>query len=188
MDIAEGIDKIRERVMNLDKEPIIIGIAGCSASGKSYLARNLGYDILSIDDYYRGYKHIRDNNFDEPHAIDFELLKRHLKLLKEGKTILKPIYDFKTMSRIGYKGFKSDRVLILEGLFALNEDLKDEIDIKVFVDCDLEKALDRRVNRDMKHRGATKEHCVNQWEKFAKPMYFEHVLPTKKFADVVVEN
>ena len=55
MDVAEGIDKIREKVMNLDKEPIIIGIAGCSGSGKSYLARNLGYSILSIDNYYKGY-------------------------------------------------------------------------------------------------------------------------------------
>ena len=188
MDIAEGIDKIREKVINLDKEPIIIGIAGCSGSGKSYLARNLGYSILSIDDYYKGYKHIRDNNFDEPNAIDLDLLKKHLKLINEGKKILKPIYDFKTMSRVGYEIFKSERVLILEGLFALSKDLKDEIDIKVFVDCDLENALARRVNRDMKHRGATKDYCVNQWEKFAKPMYFEHVLPTKKFADVIIEN
>ena len=188
MDIAEGIDKVREKVMNLDKDVIIIGIAGCSGSGKSYLARNLDYGILSIDDYYKGHKYIRNNNFDEPYAIDFELLKRHLNLIKEGKTILKPIYDFKTMSRIGYKGFKNDKVLIIEGLFALNEALKDEIDIKVFVDCDLEKALERRINRDVKHRGATKGYCLNQWEKFAKPMYFEHVLPTKKFADIIVEN
>lgn len=188
MGVENSVAKIRELVSNLNKDFIIVGLAGASASGKSYLARNLGYDILDIDSYYKGKEYIRNNNFDEPYAIDFGLLKKHIELLKEGNKILKPQYNFKAMARTGYKEFKSGNIIIIEGLFALNKEIRDLIDVKVFVDCDLEVALKRRIKRDMKYRGASKEYCVNQWEKFAKPMYFEHVLPTKEYADFVVEN
>lgn len=190
MDFKGGVMEIKKRIKEILKEKklVFIGIAGGSASGKTWVAEHLSGQILSMDSYYIGINNMRDNNFDHPSALDLHLLKKNLQDLKDRKTIEKPIYDFKTHSRIGYELFKlKNKVLIVEGLFSLNEILKDELDLKVFIDVPEKIRLERRINRDVNERGRTKESVLQQWIQ-VEEMYKKFILPTKENADVVINN
>jgi len=177
------------------KGTTIVGIAGGSCSGKTTLAceieKRLGARILKMDDYYRGF-HVAeekfDHNFDEPAAIDMELLAEHLGRLKNGKAIEKPIYDFTTHSRSGCESFTAGKIIILDGLFCLHEPVKEQLDVKIFVDCREEKRLERRLKRDMEERGRTRESVLHQFHKTVRPMHELHVEPTKRHAHVVIVN
>ncbi len=179
------ISEVEKAISKIKKKVIIIGIAGGSASGKTTVARLLKGKILSMDDYYKGINDMEDNNFDDPKSQDLDLLREHLIKLKNSETIKKPIYDFKTHSRIGYEEFKPAKLIIVEGLFALNEKIRDLLDIKVFIECKEDERFRRRMERDISERGRTEESVIKQWNETVEPMFKKFVLGSKKDAIII---
>ena len=182
---------------------IILGVSGASGSGKSLLAKNivskLGSKkvvIISEDSYYKShenltYKQRCDLNFDDPSAFDHALLADHLSKLKQGKDIQVPVYDFTTHSRSDQvqKVSADNVIVILEGILIFHESgLRKLMDMKIFVDTDLDLALIRRLKRDISQRGRTVECVLSQYEKDVRPMYYKYIEPSKRFADLKVPH
>ena len=181
--------------------PLVIGIAGGSGSGKTTLANNIAkalkgdITIISQDSYYKDLLHLsleqrEKTNFDAPDSIDFKMLLQNIKDLKEGKSIQKPIYDFTTHSRqpVGEELYPNG-IIIVEGILLFtDEDLRNLLDIKIFVEASAEERLLRRIDRDMKERGRTFESVYKQYLETVAPMYDIHVLPTKIHANLIVPN
>lgn len=182
------------------KNGILIGIAGGSGSGKTLVAEtiysDLGSDrvvILCQDSYYKDLSHLpaekrRAQNFDHPDAIDSELLVEHAKALIAGKTIEQPIYDFVThtltekTTTIG-----PHTIIVLEGILIFqNPELRELMDIKVFVDTDPDIRLIRRLKRDILERGRTMESVIDQYENSVRPMHLQFVEPSKRYADIII--
>jgi uridine kinase len=174
----------------------IITISGASGSGKSTLANHIhqstpGSLLLSIDRYYFSKaEQIERNgffNFDYPSALDVDLMHSHLhNLKKEGQAEI-PIYDFTISERAGYETVSTENHIIVDGLFAGS--LISEIsDFDIFVDVDLDLALLRRIERDMKERDRTLESVTEQYMKDVRPAYFKHIKSIKDGADLVIEN
>ncbi len=173
----------------------VIGIAGGSCSGKTTFVqlavKQMDGSVLSMDDYYKSADIIDekfDHNFDEPASIDMELLASHIQELKNSIIIKKPIYDFKTHQRSGYELFFPAKIVLVEGLFSLHESIRNHLDAKIYVDCDDETRLERRLERDIRERQRTRESVMHQYERTVKPMHYLHVEPTKMYADVIVVN
>ena len=191
-----NLDKALELIQSAaQKGTTMVGIAGGSCSGKTTLAskleKRLNARILKMDDYYKSFAIAEekfDHNFDEPAAIDMELLAEHLRQLKSGQAIKKPLYDFATHSRAGYEKFAPAKIILLDGLFCLHEPVKQQLDVRIFVDCHEEKRLERRIKRDIEERGRTRESVLHQFRKTVKPMHELHVEPTKRHAHVIVVN
>ena len=178
-------------------KPYLVGIAGPSCAGKSYLsahlARHLGAAILNLDSYYSDLQHIgleqrAQINFDHPEALDSGLLIDHVRQLSRGDAIEKPVYDFKIHARTGETERLAPReFMIVEGLFALYwEDIRALQQTKVFVDLGEDICLARRVERDMRERGRTRESVLEQFSTTVQPMAQRYVHPTRQFADVVL--
>ena len=184
------------------KKPVIIGIAGGSASGKTSIAKEL-YDIcnkeektvviIRQDDYYKSQDHLSmeeriKTNYDHPFAFDNELLIEHLEKLMCHEAIEKPTYDFvnHTRSSITEKVEPRD-VVILEGLFVLeNEEIRKHLDIKLFVDTDADIRFIRRLLRDVNERGRTIESVINQYVGTVRKMHNEFLEPSKRYADLII--
>jgi len=182
-------------------KPIIIGIAGGSASGKTSISRRIKdqfADVKSVliirqDDYYKDQsdKPMEERvktNYDHPFAFDNDLLMDHIKALIDGKEIEKPTYDFvnHTRSEITEKCYPCD-VLILEGLFVLeNEKLRELLDIKVFVDTPADIRFIRRLLRDVKERGRNMDGVVSQYVNTVRVMHESFIEPTKRYADIII--
>ncbi|MBR2810903.1 MAG: uridine kinase [Solobacterium sp.] len=182
-------------------KPIIIGIAGGSASGKSSIStrlKNKFADVKSVliirqDDYYKDQsdKPMEERiktNYDHPFAFDNDLLIANLKDLIAGKTIEKPTYDFvnHTRSNVTETCNPCD-VLILEGLFVLeNAELRDLLDIKVFVDTAADIRFIRRLLRDVSERGRTMDSVITQYVNTVRVMHDSFIEPTKRYADIIV--
>ena len=184
------------------KKPVIIGIAGGSASGKTSIAKEL-YDIcnkeektvviIRQDDYYKSQDHLSmeeriKTNYDHPFAFDNELLIEHLEKLMRHESIEKPTYDFvnHTRSTITEKVEPRD-VIILEGLFVLeNEEIRKHLDIKLFVDTDADIRFIRRLLRDVNERGRTIDSVINQYVGTVRKMHNEFLEPSKRYADVII--
>lgn len=182
-------------------KPTLIGIAGGTASGKTTIAKKLyeathefgTISLIRMDDYYKKYPLIPlneqgDKNFDHPDSYDVELLVHDLELLKAGKTISKPIYDFVIQNRSNQcEIVPSGNVIILEGImtFAIPEILT-LLDIKIFVDTPDDIRFIRRLSRDMSERKRTAESIVNQYLSSVRPMHEAFVEPSKKYADIIV--
>ena len=164
---------------------LIIGIAGGTGSGKTTVVRKIIESlpagqtaVIPQDSYYWDSSHIpveeRQNiNFDEPAAIDFDLLVKHLKELKAGHSIEQPIYSFLTCTR-------SNETILC------NEELRNMMDMKVFVDADADDRLIRVINRDIIERGRTVEMVIERYERVLKPMHLQHIEPTKRYADIII--
>ncbi len=181
-------------------DTLIIGIAGPSAGGKTSLTNkindNLDHSdviIIKYDDYYKdqsdmSFEQRLETNYDHPSSFDTELLISDLKKLKEGKTIEKPLYDFKEHNRKKETEIvEPKKVIILEGLFTLlDEELRDLLDIKLYVLEDSDICFIRRLLRDTKERGRTIDSVIEQYTKTVKPMQEKFVDPTKKYADLIV--
>lgn len=179
--------------------PIIIGIAGGTGSGKSTLANNIRKEfdnnitMLSHDYYYKNHSELsfeerRKLNFDHPNAFDTHLLINHLNQLKKGESIQRPNYSFvehireeKTVQVIPKKVIIVDGILIFE-----NKELRNMMDIKIFVDTDADIRFIRRLTRDVRDRGRTLESVIEQYRTTVKPMHEEFVEPSKKYADIIV--
>lgn len=185
--------------MQQDKTTII-GIAGGTGSGKSTLAYKLkaafcdeDVIIMCHDDYYKAhddmtYEERAKLNFDHPNAFETELLVEHLKQLKEGKPIMRPVYSFVEHTRTGEQvQVNPAKVIILEGIMIFEDKtLRDMMDMKVFVDTDADVRILRRLVRDVKERGRDLDSVVNQYLTTVKPMHDQFVEPNKKYADVIV--
>jgi uridine kinase len=179
--------------------PVIIGIAGGTGSGKSTITDAIRREVknqitlIPQDSYYKNFGLLpiekRNNiNYDHPDSFDNELLMEHLKLLKKNIPIQKPIYDFKTHSRIDKTTLiKPSRIIIVEGILIFeNEQLRKLMDIKIFVDTDADIRILRRIERDIKERGRSLESIVLQYRNTVQPMHIEFVEPSKRYADIII--
>lgn len=178
-----------------------IGIAGGSASGKTTLAQNVynasskysSVTMIRLDDYYKHYDDLSFEeriklNFDHPNAYGFDLLIEHIKLLKAGIEIPKPIYDFVKFNRSEeIEKIKPANVIIIEGimLFAVPE-LCEMFDIKLYVQTPDDIRFIRRVTRDIKYRGRTLDNVIDQYLNTVRPMHNQFVEPSKKYADLII--
>lgn len=179
---------------------IIIGIAGGTGSGKTTVVRKIieslpkgEVTVIPQDSYYRDHSELPLEerlklNFDEPAAIEFELLVQHLKGLKAGHAVEQPIYSYLTCTRSEETIRIEPRdVVIVEGILILcNEELRNMMDMKVFVDADSDDRLIRVISRDIVERGRTVEMVIDRYEKVLKPMHLQHIEPTKRCADLII--
>lgn len=178
---------------------MIIGIAGGTGSGKTTMSDKLMETfseraiLINQDDYYKDLSHLtpeerKKQNFDHPDSIDFELLKKHLLLLKNDQSIEVPVYDFRhNMRENRTRTVKSADIIIVEGilLFAVPE-IRDMFDLKIFVETDDDIRLLRRIERDMTHRARDFKSIRDQYTTTVKPMHDTFVEPSKRFADVII--
>lgn len=188
--------------MKLSK-PLLIGIAGGTASGKTLIADILKDDfddtnsvvIINEDDYYKDqsditYEERCKTNYDHPLAFDFDLLEKQIRELLAGKAIEKPTYDYKVHNRSEKTEIvEPTDVIILEGLFTLyNPSIRGLEDIKIFVDTDADTRFIRRLKRDIAERNRTMDSVIDQYLTTVKRMHEEFIEPTKKYADVIIPN
>lgn len=177
--------------------PILIGIAGGSGCGKTYLAREVQREagsekipVISMDQYFRSDQGLeaRDNiNFDHPGHLDFRLLIRHLRALKSGRPIKAPSYDFESMRQTPEAVLIEPRpVILVEGLFVLAEPAVELFDLTCFLDVDPDERLLGRIVRDLRERGTTIEEILDRYQRFVRPSYYVFVAPTAQNAQVVV--
>lgn len=182
------------------KKGILIGITGASGSGKTLVAENiykqLGSEnvvIMEEDSYYRDLSEIPfdervGRNFDHPDAFDHELLSKHIRKLLSGHTIAHPVYDYTTHSRKKEtKTVGPHRIVVLEGILLLNEpSLREQMDIKVFIDTAPDVCFIRRLRRDIEQRGRDVNSVINQYMETVRPMYFQFIEPSKRHADIII--
>ena len=183
----------------MDNKILVIGIAGGTGSGKTTLMKNLiarfadDVPVLSHDNYYRRHDELPYEercklNYDEPAALETDLMARHLDALRHGQAIRCPVYDFSVHNRSDETVLITpQRVIIVEGILIFeNKQLRDLMDIKIFVDTDADVRLCRRIKRDVNKRGRTLESVLQQYQQTVKPMHEKYVEPSKRFADIVV--
>lgn len=182
------------------KNPVLIGVAGGSGSGKSTVAgelfRQFQHDSVAMieqDSYYKDQSHLSPEervktNYDHPLAFDNDLLMQHLRELSQGRAIHKPIYDFKIHNRKQETiRVEPKDVIILEGMLILEDErIRDMMDIKVFVDTDADVRIVRRIVRDIEERGRSLDSVVNQYLSVVRPMHLQFIEPTKRYADVII--
>ena len=178
---------------------LVIGIAGGTGSGKTTLMNNLiaafqdNVTILSHDNYYKRHDELTYEercqlNYDEPAALETDLMADHLDQLRQGKAIDCPVYDFTQHNRSNETiRIEPKKVIIVEGILIFeNQPLRDLMDIRIFVDTDSDVRLCRRIVRDVRDRGRTLESVVSQYLGTVKPMHEMYVEPSKKYANIIV--
>ena len=178
---------------------LVIGIAGGSGSGKTTLMKNLiarlgeQVTVLSHDNYYKRHDDMTYDercllNYDEPEAFDTSLMVYQLGELRRGFSVDCPVYDFTVHNRSNETTkIVPERVIIVEGILIFeNKELRDLMDVKIFVDTDADIRLCRRIKRDVNKRGRSLESVLMQWQQTVKPMHELYVEPSKKHADLVV--
>ena len=183
----------------MDNNILVIGIAGGTSSGKTTLMKNIisrfgeVVTVLSHDNYYKRrdeltYEERCKINYDEPAAFDTSLMVYHLDQLRHGFAIECPVYDFTQHNRSDETiRIMPKKVIIVEGILIFeNQELRDLMDIKIFVDTDADIRLCRRIKRDVNKRGRTLESVLTQYQETVKPMHEKYVEPSKKHANLVV--
>lgn len=182
------------------KSPILIGISGGTGSGKSTVTKEIfksitdkNVTVIEQDSYYKDQSHMSfeervKTNYDHPFAFDNRLLIKHLKALMNLEPIEKPIYDFENHNRKKESYHVEPRhIIILEGILILyDEELRDLLDIKIFVDTDSDVRVIRRILRDIKERGRTLDSVIMQYMKTVRPAHLQFVEPTKRYADIII--
>jgi uridine kinase len=184
------------------KRPVIIAVAGGSASGKTTVVDKIvshfeeeNVTVIKHDDYYKDQSDIPMEervkaNYDHPFSLDNDLMfKQILKLIK-GEKIIKPTYDFENHTRSDITEIiQPTEILILEGILILEDTrIRDLCDIKLFVEADDDLRFIRRLLRDMESRGRTMDSVIKQYLNTVKPMHFAFIKPTKRYADVIIPN
>ncbi len=181
-------------------EPLVIGIAGGSGSGKTTVAQEIlnrvGPDRIAYiqhDSYYKDLTGLppvqrAEVNFDHPNSLETDLLIQHVISLRQGRPIQVPIYNFATHSRTDQTfTVQPHRVIIVEGILIFVEPaLRDLFDVKIFVDTDADIRFIRRLQRDLAERGRTTESVIKQYQATVRPMHLEFVEPSKRYADVII--
>jgi uridine kinase len=178
---------------------LIVGIAGGSGSGKTTVAHKLAASMpgravtIEHDAYYRDQAHLTFDervkiNYDHPASLESDLLAVHLRSLRDGKAVDIPIYDFATHTRAAAtRRIEPARVVIVEGILVFAEAvLREQMDIKIFVDTDSDIRLIRRIRRDLEQRGRSFQSVRDQYYSTVRPMHIEHVEPSKRWADLIV--
>lgn len=178
----------------------IIGIAGGTGSGKTTVVKKLTERlpkgevvVIPLDSYYNDSSDVpaeerQKINFDHPDAFEWKLLRRHLQELKEGKSVEQPIYDYITSTRQAQTiHIDPKEVVIVEGILTLwDKPLRDQMDLKIFVDADPDDRLIRVIQRDIVERGRTTEAVIERYHRVLKPMHEQFIEPCKRFADVII--
>jgi uridine kinase len=181
-------------------EPVVIGVAGGTGSGKTTVAHEVlkraGTEKISLIQHDAYYKDLGDlapaqramQNFDHPDALDNRLLIAHLQELKAGRAVEVPVYDFTTHTRTTRtRRIEPHRVVLLEGILIFaDEALRRLMDVKIFVDTDPDIRFIRRLERDLAERGRTMESVIRQYLATVRPMHQEFVEPSKRYADVII--
>lgn len=181
-------------------DSLVIGIAGGSGSGKTTVAQEIlnrvGPDriaFLQHDSYYKDLSGLppvqrAEVNFDHPNSLETDLLIQHITVLREGKPVEVPIYDFSTHSRTNRTfTVMPRRVILVEGiLIFVDATLRNLFDIKLYVDTDSDIRFIRRLQRDIAERGRTTEMVIKQYQATVRPMHLEFVEPSKRYADVII--
>lgn len=179
---------------------MIIGIAGGSGSGKTTVVKAITEQlkekvtVIPQDAYYKDLSHFtaqqkRDHNFDHPDSIDFDLLCSQLEDLKQGRSIQQPIYSYITCGRLKDETVTVEpaEVIIVEGILIFTcEKLREQMDIKLFVDADDDDRLMRVMARDIVERGKNVEWVIERYTKTVKPMYLQFIEPSKRYADIII--
>lgn len=182
------------------KRPLLIGITGGTGSGKSTVSQEIfklipekKIAVIEQDSYYKDQSHLTfeertKTNYDHPLAFDNELLIKHLKDLLNNKPIEKPIYDFEQHTRKKETVTVEPKdIIILEGILILfEEEIRNLLDIKIFVDTDADVRVIRRIQRDIEERGRTLDSIINQYMNTVRPAHLQFVEPTKRYADIVI--
>ncbi|HEV2182296.1 MAG TPA: uridine kinase [Candidatus Acidoferrales bacterium] len=184
----------------MSSSAFVIGICGGTGSGKTTITNRLsreladsGVLVLQQDHYYKDLSHLpleerSQRNFDHPNALDTELFIEHVRQLKDGSSIDRPVYDFTQHRRVQETArLQSQPAILVEGILIFeNEALRNLMDIKIFVDTDADLRFIRRLVRDMRDRGRTLESVVEQYQKTVRPMHLEFVEPSKRYADIII--
>ena len=180
---------------------LVIGIAGGSGSGKTTVVRAITdrlkkekVVVIPQDSYYKDSSDLtdeekRNHNFDHPKAIDRELLSSQLADLKNGKSVEQPIYSYISCSRSKTETVKVDPadVIIIEGILVFNcKELRDQMDVKIFVDADDDDRLMRVMARDITERGKDVRWVIERYSRTVKPMYLQFIEPSKRYADIII--
>lgn len=182
--------------------PLVVGIAGGTASGKTTVARKIHEALadsrvafVDQDAYYRDLTHLtleerREVNFDHPDAFDTDLLVEQLKELKAGRAVQKPVYDFVTSTREKRSvSVAPGDIILIEGILVLHMDrVRKELDVKIFVETEDDVRIIRRLTRDIKERGRDFDHVISQYFRHVRPMHMAFVEPSKRWADIVVPH
>jgi len=186
----------------------ILAIAGASASGKTFFTQTIYRELLKEipdadlavieeDAYYHEqsqipFKQREKINYDHPNAFDHELLFAHLRALRNGDSIDVPIYDFAEHNRAPYpkiRHVENAEIIIVEGILLLHDPvLRDEFDIKVFIETPLDICLLRRLQRDIRERGRSIESVAEQYQNTVRPMFYDYIEPSKQFADLTISG
>ncbi len=181
---------------------LIIGIAGGTGCGKTTVVNQIVNElpknevcVISQDSYYKDTSHLTYEervkiNFDHPQSIDFDLLGEHLATLRKGETIDQPVYSFADHNRTSETiSTKPRKVMIVEGILILtNPEIRDMLDIKIYVHTDSDERLIRRLKRDIAERGRDMDEVLDRYQNTLKPMHQQFIDPTKEFADLIIPN
>ncbi|MDA7494873.1 CYTH domain-containing protein, partial [Candidatus Gracilibacteria bacterium] len=202
--LDEGIPKVIELIHALNHDiddPFVVLVAGGTASGKtSRVAEKIhgSFDnsiIVSMDNYYKGHKFMDEQkalgnelNWDQPEALDLDLFYKHLSELKQRKTVFSPEYDFQTDPVYDAIEIKSAEIIIVEGLFALDDKLSSLGNLNVFVDIGAHGQIMRRIFRDIKRTGEKPQDILDYFLETVEPMHMKYIFPSKKNANVVISN
>lgn len=182
------------------KRPVLIGITGGTGSGKSTIAREIYKSfsenciaMIEQDSYYKDQSHLTPEertktNYDHPDAFDTQLLVQHLNHLTQGKSINKPIYDFEVHNRkVETVPIEARDIVIVEGILVLQEkEVRDMLDIKIYVDTDADVRFIRRLVRDINERGRTIDSVITQYLTVVKQMHEQFTENTKRYADIII--
>jgi len=185
------------------KTGLLVGIAGGSGAGKTTLVNviseklkalaSIEATIVNHDSYYKEYSHLSKTekdklNFDHPNSLDNHLFVEHLALLKQGQSVLAPVYDFATHSRLTNTIIiKPSSVILVDGILLLVEPkIREILDIKIFLDTPADIRILRRLHRDINERGRTVESVINQYLATVRPMHEQFVEPSKQYADLIL--
>ena len=187
--------------MTKEKKTLIIGITGGTGSGKSTVCKSIKENIpeeniaiIEQDAYYKDQSHLSfeerlKTNYDHPLAFDNKLLIKHLDMLCNGETIEKPIYDYELHTRNLEETITTEAkdIVIVEGIMILeDEELRNKLDIKIYVDTEDDLRILRRIQRDIKERGRTVDSVIEQYLTTVKPAHDQFIEPYKKYADIII--
>ena len=184
----------------MSQAPVIIGVAGGSGSGKTTVVRRIAQSlgpehvtVLEHDRYYNDRRDLRLEerallNYDHPDSLETDLLVEHVRTLRSGQTVELPVYDFTMHARMSTTDrAEPRRAIIVEGiLIYTHAALRDLMAVKVFVDTDPDTRFIRRLRRDVAERGRTMESVIEQYLTTVKPMHFDFVEPSKRYADLII--
>lgn len=200
VDVASAIESHRGWPTDGEERPFIIGIAGGTGSGKTTIAHSVleilgGKRVVLIqqDAYYRDLNHLTFEertqiNFDHPDSFETDLLVEQLRSLRSGRSVDRPVYDYAAHTRNSQVvRIEPEPVILVEGILVLVEpDLRDQFDLKIYIDTDADLRLVRRLRRDIVERGRSVEAVLIQYETTVRPMHLQFVEPSKRYADIIV--